>query len=433
MELLRNSEGFQFFYEGREIINHSHKSPFIFAGIGEASYDMYRGNFEITNEISEKIALSNFQIHEKQDELEIDFFRNGLLNMKVKIFVEENLLKIKFSSNEKHINRVWIRIKGNEKEHLYGCGEQFSYFDLKGKVVPLWVSEQGVGRNKKTYETFMADVEDRAGGDQFTTFYPQPTFVSSNKYFLHVKDSSYMKFDFSKNEYHQLEVWNIPEEIVIGVGENYIELLKNLTDFFGRQPELPLWVYDGVWLGVQGGTDVVLKKLKAAEDKGVKVGALWAQDWEGKRVTSFGKRLIWNWVWHEELYPGLDKEIPKLNEKGVKFLGYINPYLSAGGSLFIEAESLGYLVKNVEGKDYLIDAGEFDIGIVDITNPKGFEWYKGVIRKYMIDFGLSGWMADFGEYLPTDAVLHNGLSGELMHNLWPTLWAKVNRQAIEDA
>ena len=42
-------------------------------------------------------------------------------------------------------------------------------------------------------------------------------------------------------------------------------------------------------------------------------------------------------------------------------------------------------------------------------------------------------MADFGEYLPTDAVLYNGISAELAHNKWPALWARCNREAVDEA
>jgi hypothetical protein len=38
-----------------------------------------------------------------------------------------------------------------------------------------------VGRNKQTEITRTADRLDRAGGDYHTTFYPQPTFVSSRR------------------------------------------------------------------------------------------------------------------------------------------------------------------------------------------------------------------------------------------------------------
>ena len=42
-------------------------------------------------------------------------------------------------------------------------------------------------------------------------------------------------------------------------------------------------------------------------------------------------------------------------------------------------------------------------------------------------------MADFGEYIPIDAVFGNGETGRSMHNKFPVLWAKLNREAIEEA
>jgi alpha-glucosidase len=49
----------------------------------------------------------------------------------------------------------------------------------------------------------------------------------------------------------------------------------------------------------------MLDKLQQCLDNGVKVSAIWIQDWAGKIVTSFGYRVFWNWRWNEELYPGL--------------------------------------------------------------------------------------------------------------------------------
>jgi len=42
-------------------------------------------------------------------------------------------------------------------------------------------------------------------------------------------------------------------------------------------------------------------------------------------------------------------------------------------------------------------------------------------------------MADFGEYLPTDARLASGIDGMIAHNAYPTLWAKANADAIAAA
>lgn len=52
----------------------------------------------------------------------------------------------------------------------------------------------------------------------------------------------------------------------------------------------------------------------------------------------------------------------------------------------------------------------------------------------MLRLGISGYMADFGEYLPVDSSLKffNGESGLELHNQWPVLWAKLNRDAVEE-
>ncbi|WP_341474820.1 TIM-barrel domain-containing protein, partial [Francisella tularensis] len=80
--------------------------------------------------------------------------------------------------------------------------------------------------------------------------------------------------------------------------------------------------------------------------------------------------------------------------------------------------------KSKDGDEYLVDFGEFYCGVVELTNPAAFEWYKNrVIKKEMIDFGIDGWMADFGEYLPVDCTLHSGIVAKKEHNDWQRLWA----------
>lgn len=57
-----------------------------------------------------------------------------------------------------------------------------------------------------------------------------------------------------------------------------------------------------------------------------------------------------------------------------------------------------------------------------------------MVKKNIIDFGFSGWMADFGEYLPVHGVFfHSGQSAQELHNEWPVLWARLNREAVEES
>jgi alpha-glucosidase len=151
----------------------------------------------------------------------------------------------------------------------------------------------------------------------------------------------------------------------------------------------------------------------------------------GLRHTSFGARLFWDWQANDTRYPDLKQKIADLGRDGIRFLGYVNPYLAVDGPLFREAEAAGYLATDAAGKAARVDFGEFDAGVVDFTNAAAADWFaERIIGQEMLDFGLSGWMADFGEYLPIDVRLDNGVDARLMHNAWPVLWAEVNARAV---
>lgn len=437
LEFSRNRDGFSVYFYGRNLMNHSDQSPLIYLGRGLEDVEMYRGNFNMEDYVIERLPLFIKTIDYKKDN-KIEISWTTYPSDSVSVLVTEleehnNCLYIDFNQIDQNYNRSWIRINAYDKEKIYGCGEQLSYFNLRGNNFPLWTSEPGVGRNKSTYTTFQADVKDKAGGDYYTTNFPQPTFLSTEKYFCHVDTTAYADFNFENERFHELHFWAIPNNIVFSVADSYKTLQRNIADLLGKQPELPDWSYEGIWLGIQGGTHVVEEKIKEAERIGLKVAAVWLQDWQGRKTTSFGKRLKWNWQWDQKHYPELDKKIVEWNKQGIKTLGYLNPYLLNEAELFNEAQELGLLAKNEEGTDYLVDFGEFDCGVVDFTNPKAVEWYKKVIKENAIDMGLSGWMADFGEYLPTDVVLYDGSSAMLKHNEWPNLWAEINKKAVEES
>lgn len=113
----------------------------------------------------------------------------------------------------------------------------------------------------------------------------------------------------------------------------------------------------------------------------MKVNGIWAQDWSGIRMTSFGKRVMWNWKWNSALYPQLDARIARWKQEGVQFLSYINPYVASDKDLCEEAAKRGYLTKNANGEDYHVEFGEFYAGVIDLTNPAAYDWYKEVIKR----------------------------------------------------
>ena len=398
--------------------------------IGKCDFQMNHGSFSISEQLKEKVPVYAKKITLNGSKAEV-FGNSG----KMIIEAEEN--RFKFTPvGFKRYNRMIIRIPCKGEKSVYGSGEIFSEFNLKGQKVNVWVAEHiNAAQITKKLVKQAVGVKDstrKQSFNKYETYYAQPTFISSKKYFYHSLTTARSEFDFRKDDYSLIKTDEIAP-FYIGFGDDFEALISNLSSLLGKQPELPDWVYNGMILGVQGGTDIMLKKLEAAKKAGIPVSGLWIQDWEGRRVTAVGKQLFWNWEWDKELYPGLDEEIPRLNAQGVKVLGYINPFLAVEKPLYNEASKKGYCVKDKNGEDYLVTITTFPAAMVDFTNPDAYKWIKNIIKNNMIEFGLSGWMADFGEYLPTDCVLFSGEDPEKVHNTWPAIWSKINREAIEES
>lgn len=432
LKLDHGASGFSLSGAAGLLFAHRPGAPCLFVGRGQPEIACYRGNFKIEDYVSERQALTHCTLREAEGRIVADFAPGAhaapLLSLRFEIAADQ--ARIAFTAHDETLNRIWLRLPARAGEKLWGGGEQMSYFDMKGRRFPLFTSEPGVGRDKTSQITFQADVTGQAGGDYYNTNYPQPTFLSSRRYAAHLQTTAYCAFDFRHAEFHELEAWAIPESVEFFESPSYIGLVRQMAQRFGQPPALPDWVHDGAILGLKEG-EKSFTRMNAIAEAGAKIVGLWCEDWCGVRETSFGTRLFWDWRANDKRYPGLREKIAALRERGVRFLGYINPYLAVDGVLYPEAKARNYLVRNAEGAVYVMDFGEFDCGILDFTNPQAADWFADkVIGNEMLDLGLGGWMADFGEYLPTDAVLASGLPGLEAHNLWPVLWAQVNEKAL---
>ena len=417
--------GFQLSIGGLIVLHHTAASPAVFVGRGRPDIQMFRGNFDIRDRVDERIALRHARVSANHVELSAAEGQPVLLRLQV------DTNHVELQSDDPTLNRLWLRMLAEPGEALWGGGEQMSYFNLAGRRFPMWTSEPGVGRDKSTLLTFQADSLAHAGGDYFNTNYPQPTYVSSRHYALHVETTAYTCFDFSEAAFHEIEAWCIPARIELYAADSFAGIVSALSARFGRPPRLPEWAYSGAILGLKQGLES-FSRMDAMIAAGAIIAGLWCEDWAGLRVTSFGKRLFWDWVASDSRYPGLRARIAALNARGIRFLSYVNPYLCVDGTLYPEAEAAGHFVKRVDADEpLLVDFGEFFCGVLDFTSPAASTWFaERVIGREMLDLGVSGWMADFGEYLPINVRLADGSSGLLAHNAWPTLWAEVNARAV---
>ncbi|MCK3658107.1 alpha-glucosidase [Pasteurellaceae bacterium Pebbles2] len=433
MKLNQIENGFELIYKQKILLRHTTQHPAFFVGIGQEKIDIYRGNFQIDDSLSERIPLKYSEI--KGETICFSYDKNTPIQLTVEFIKQpDSDLTLNIHTVNLSLNRFWVKFIATENEQVWGGGEQMSYLNMRGRNFPLWTSEPGVGRDKTTEITFLSDKYNKAGGDYYHTNYPQPTFISSQHYACHINSTAYSEFDFRHKDYHELQTWEIPQAIEIYTGNSFLDIVEKLSLRFGRQPKLPEWIYNGIILGLKGGEENSFSRLENAIAKGIPVAGIWCEDWAGIRQTTFGKRLFWDWKWNPKRYPNLDKKIRELKERNIRFLAYVSPYLCTDGELYSIAQEKGLFALNTKQEVALVDFGEFHCGVLDFTKQETREWFKQeIIQKNMLDIGISGWMADFGEYLPTENLyLDNGIDAKIMHNAWPPLWARVNAEAVAE-
>ena len=336
-------------------------------------------------------------------------------------------------------NRIFLTYASNSQEHFFGFGEQFTYFDMKGKKVPIWVSEQGVGRGEQPITSGANLTNGGAGGNAFTTYAPIPFYMTSQMRALMLQNDSYSQFDLRQPDRVQVMVFGGTLIANLFDGASPTAILRQYTQLSGRMKALPDWVHSGAIVGMQGGTDKVRQAWEELEERDTPISAFWLQDWVGQRTTSFGKQLWWNWEVDYDRYPNWDEMVADMRAQDIRVMVYLNPYVvdvsekpNARRNLFQEALQNDFLVKNQQGEPHLVLNTSFKYGMIDLTNPQAVFWLLEIIEENVLGAGASGWMADFGESLPYDAVTTSETSSAILHNRWPVGWASINRAVIEN-
>ena len=315
-----SSDSFSVRLHGEVILLHKADRALFYIGKSQFSYPMYRGHFLIEHEIQNKQSLQIESINEiKSSQLyEIVFTDEKKQNkLQLKFIVNENRLQIEFpeTSTLKYIRSVieddeydqnsfdkdddddqmnlWFSLEALpfEKESIHGNGLQFGNIDHRGKILPIWVSEW------YHQQLNLSEVRPLF----HTSYHPQPIFQSSRGYTFSAYGSAYAQFDFSHANYHRFHFASMPYRLEISVNSSCAPSPFHFT--------LPQWIHNGIILAVQGGTDVIDEKLRRTRENGTRVAGVWAQDWSGQRITSFGKRVFWNWQSNQSLYRNLKEKI----------------------------------------------------------------------------------------------------------------------------
>ena len=411
--------------EGTLLACHSLDRPFATAVRREKSYKENRGSYRETVKEIARIPLTKV----RREGEEIVFSAEGH-SLSLRPEVRPRGAELFLRGEEGWAYE--FSLPAMEGEGVFGGGEQYRKTNLRGERVKNFVSEHVKAVTLLEKGLLPKALYREKKHASIGSYAPMPVFVTDKGRLIRFDTSSDGWADFGKDEY-RFQYDACPSSLILQKGESFQELSALLSVQIPNRQYLPDWCMDGMILGAQGGTEEVLKKTFGLLDAGAQICGVWSQDWSGCNRTVMGYQVWWNWEADEELYPDLRGMIRKLNARGVKFLAYINPYLVKDSRLYNYCREKGYLITRRDGSVYHIKSTTFDAGMLDLTDPEAVRFIKEeLIRKNMLDLGVSGWMADFGEYLPVDCVLHEGDPAKL-HNLWPVLWAKINREAIEES
>lgn len=316
--------------------------------------------------------------------------------------------------------QVGLRVPISRGERLYGLGERFGRVELRGQVVENWAQDRHIDP------------------DRHTSHSPMPLLLSSRGHGLLLDTNARARFDVGAStrdvvriraDSGILRVWVIRAGTLKGVVGRAARLV-------GTPPLVPRWGL-GVWKTLIGGERRVLADLARLRRAGVPLDAAWVYD-----LTDERSGVGWPWPIHRPTprgpYPEPRALVDALHRRGLKVLGYLNPFVVEGRRTFDEAVENGLLVRGADGEPRL-DTWRVSEGVrvrrgtVDLTHDRGRAWFGDRVRYAIGTLGLDGAMQDFGEGLPAGGQAQGPLRTALAHNRYPVQYADTVRRAAQQA
>ncbi len=347
--------------------------------------------------------------------------------------VDDDTSRMTFTLSGQEVDSFSIPLRCDEEATFHGFGEQYNGTDQRGEAFRLMVSEQGIGR-----EPSMEGGLWMVNGNQHTTYFPMPYFINATGGYgvlLETDYRSYVDLCQSDEDIAWFEVTsNEPLSLLLFHGPQTLDVIEQLGRQIGRPAAPPQWAYEA-WMCTQGGPAEVERKVAELEAAQVPFGAIWVQDWTGKRENiGGGSGVEYRWEHDSSYYPDLAGLVASMHEKEIKVLAYVNPFVQQElPNHFEEMDEQGLLVKNPEsGESYIFTSPAGQAGNPDFTNPAAVQYVQNALSNIVTELGIDGWMSDFGEYLPLDVQLSDGSDPRAYHNRYPIEWTRMTREVMDE-
>ncbi len=396
-------------------------------GIGDASVDFQTGSYKFDDETVEWKPVAPAGHPVGQDPA----YTWGLVDDAGDSYGEvsvaqtsDGIVAILVAAADSEVNRTRYSVPCSGDDHFAGFGEQAEDVDHVGEAFPLWVSEPGIGKSD----------DESQGDDWFMTgtrhasSYPDPFFIRPDPLGVELVTQSRVEVDLCTSDRWSASVWAGQSEILFYDVATPLEAVQKHALRSGTPVIPPAWAF-APWNDAVGGADRVRTVASELREAGATSGVIWTEDWKGGAESAYGYHLLPNWEVDETLYPGPSGIAADLAANGFAWFAYFQPFVVEGNPSWDEASDM--VIRNTDGTPYTFTGMTFEpTSVLDLTRDDARAWAESKMQA-AVDIGFTGWMADYGEWLPTDAQLSDGTALD-DHNAYPLWWQETNAAVLNN-
>jgi len=310
-----------------------------------------------------------------------------------------------------------------EGERFFGLGERFATFDHRGQSLYSWAEEGGLGAG----EDAPAAAQNPYPNGPSMTWFPVPFLLSNRGYGLFADTTARVEWHLGSE---RPDAWRVAAnarriDLILYVHDSPLETLRDYTADTGRPAPPAPWAFGprrivGPGSQINGVDEWRLLRSAKVPTTGLDDNVHFLP----QRSESGREEALRGWT-------------TQLHAAGFKVLGYYTPYVSqtlpSGAADLAEGLAHGYFVRAGDGSisSTFFSSGEPQkLATIDLTNPAAVTWFQSLLSRALA-LGYDGWMHDFGEYLPRDALLFDGRRGDQAHNDFPRLSARAAFDLLE--
>jgi alpha-glucosidase (family GH31 glycosyl hydrolase) len=239
-----------------------------------------------------------------------------------------------------------------------------------------------------------------------TTYFPIPWLLSSRGYGVLVDNDemSFHRVGTTGSDEWAVEVETTELRFRVFGGPAPADALRRYTEAVGRQPDDYAPWFFGPWLQTEDDEQIaafreadVPTSLNATYLHYLPCGRQQGRE-EEQRIRTAAN-----------------------HDMGVAIHTYFNPMICVSYEpAFSASEAMGALIQRGDGSTYVYEystgvGDPFEVSQFDFAAENGVDAYK-ILTDEALEHGYDGWMEDFGEYTPLDAVSADGATGTRFHN-----------------